>query len=180
MKYKHRLCLLLFSLMSFSSWAIDGVGPDQVTKSGNVTIEWDNPQDYTDVKSVSGKQGAYEVKVFKALTDNLAKVAKQTLRPDLKLELIVTNLDLAGDVQSTFGATPNDIRMVKPVFPPKISFSYSVLEGDKVIMVGDEKLTDLNFMNGLKKPNEKPLSYENAMLKSWLVNKVEPHLPTAN
>ncbi|WP_299491339.1 DUF3016 domain-containing protein [uncultured Shewanella sp.] len=180
MKYKHLLCLVLFSFMPFSIWAIDGVGADLVTKSGNVTIEWDSPQDYTDVKSVSGKQAAYEKRVFKALTDNLAKVAQQTLSPDLRLELIVTNLDLAGDVQSTFGATPNDIRVVKPVFPPKIAFSYSVLEGDKVIMVGDEKLTDLNFMHGLKKPNEKSLSYENALLKSWLLTKVEPHLPSPN
>ncbi|MCL1124819.1 DUF3016 domain-containing protein [Shewanella surugensis] len=177
MKYKDLVYIVLLTFTSFLTWAIDGVGPDQVTKSGMVTIEWDNPEDYTDVKAVGGKQGAYEIRVFKALTDNLAKVAQQTLKPGLTLELIVTDLDLAGDVQSTFGATPNDIRVVKPVYPPRITFSYSVLEGDKVMMVGDEKLTDLNFMNGLKKPNEKSLSYENALLKSWLVTKVEPHLP---
>ena len=177
MKGKNLLYIALLTFSSFSTWAIDGVGPDQVTKSGMITIEWDNPQDYTDVKAVGGKQGPYETRVFKDLTDNLAKVAQQNLKSGLTLELIVTDLDLAGNVQSTFGATPNDIRVVKPVYPPRITFSYSVLEGDKVIMVGDEKLTDLNFMNGLKTPNQTSLHYENALFKSWLVTKVKPHLP---
>ena len=112
MKYKHLLPVLALALTSFTTFAIDNIGPNKMTKSGVITIEWDHPQNYSDVKAVGGRQGAYEVKVFQALTDNLAKVAKKTLKSGLTLELIVTNLDLAGDVQSTFGATPNDIRVV--------------------------------------------------------------------
>ncbi|SQH74949.1 conserved exported protein of unknown function [Shewanella benthica] len=154
----------------------DDVAGNPVTEHGVVKITWQDPKNFRDVKAVSDIQSRYEARTFATLTKGLDKAARKILKPEQKLELIVTDLDLAGDVRPTFGATMNDIRLVKDIYPPRITFSYSVLEGDKVVMVGNEKLTDMNFMHNIGRMNDKPLRYENKLLADWMKKTVEPKI----
>ncbi len=90
--------------------------------------------------------------------------------------MTVTDVDLAGDMRPTFGATADDLRVIKDLYPPRITFSYQVLENDKVIIAGDEKLSDMGFMSGIQSVNDKPFMYETKMLSDWLKKTVAPKL----
>ncbi|MCL1146496.1 DUF3016 domain-containing protein [Shewanella marinintestina] len=174
MKRKHILVASIFA--SSAVWAADDVVENPVTESGVVKVEWQDPSSFRDIRAASDIQSRFEKRTFDQITKNLNKEASRILEPEQKLELVVTDLDLAGDVRPTFGATPNDLRVVKDIYPPRITFSYKVLEGDKVIMAGDEKLTDMGFMYSINKMNDKPYRYENALLTSWLKKTVAPKL----
>ena len=174
MKVKY---ILVASLLASSSvWAVDEAIDNPITEDGVVKVEWQDPNSFRDVKSSGDIQSRYEKRTFEQLTKSLNKQAAKLLKPEQKLEMVVTDLDLAGDVRPTFGATTHDLRVVKNIYPPRITFSYKILQGDKVIMAGDEKLTDMNFMYSVNKMNDKPYRYENKMLESWLKKTVKPKL----
>ncbi len=173
-----KLTYILFAgvLTSTAVIAADETVENPVTEQGVVKIEWQDPKSFRDVKAVGDIQSRYEKRSFETLTKNLNKEASKTLKSEQKLEMLVTDLDLAGDVRPTFGATMNDIRLVEELYPPRITFSYKILEGDKVIMAGDEKLTDMGFMQRVGRASDKPMRYESKMLTDWLKKTVEPKL----
>jgi len=168
--------LLAGVLTSTAVIAADETIENPVTEQGLVKIEWQDPKSFRDVKAVGDIQSRYEKRTFETLTKNLNKEASKTLKSEQKLEMLVTDLDLAGDVRPTFGATMNDIRLIEELYPPRITFSYKLLEGDKVIMAGDEKLTDMGFMQRVGRASDKPMRYESKMLSDWLKKTVEPKL----
>jgi hypothetical protein len=179
MNLKHILVaglLLSGSMLSGSTWAADEVVANPITESGIVKVEWQDPKSFRDVKASGDIQSRFENRTFEALTKNLNKEAAKILKPNQKLEMVVTDLDLAGDVRPTFGVTTNDLRVVKDIYPPRITFSYKVTEGEHVIIVGDEKLTDLGFMHSIHKANNKTNRYENALLTSWLKETIKPKI----
>ncbi|MCE9685863.1 DUF3016 domain-containing protein [Shewanella sp. AS16] len=176
MKSTNPLKLLLIGglLATGAVTAGEAMPESPVTEDGVVSITWQNPKDYTDIRSANMKKSRYERQLFETLTHNLNKEASKLLKPGQQLRMTVTNLDLAGDMRPTFGATPNDIRVVKPVYPPRMSFSYQILEGEQVIMAGDEKLTDLGFMDSMPHISNKPYMYETKMLNDWLDKTLKP------
>lgn len=172
---KFQSLLLVGALVSLNL-AAEEVKENPVTETGVVKITWQDVDSYRDVKAVGDIQSRYELRVFETLTKNLNKSAEKTLKPTQKLEMVVTDLDLAGDVRPTFGATPNDIRLIEDIYPPRMTFSYQVLEGDQVIIAGDEKLRDMSFMHTVGTMNDRLLRYESKMLSNWLKKSVEPKL----
>ncbi len=168
--------MLSGSVVTTSAMATDEAVENPITEDGIVKVEWQDPKSFRDVKASGDIQSRFEARTFKELTKNLNKEAARILKPNQKLEMVVTDLDLAGDVRPTFGATTNDLRVVKDLYPPRITFSYKIIEGEQVIIAGDEKLTDLNFMYTVNKTNSRPNRYENALLTSWLKDTVAPKI----
>lgn len=169
--------LLLASVLSCSAvWAADEAKTDPVTENGVVKIVWQNPKDFRDIKSSGEIQSRYEKRLFDTLTTNINKEAAKVLKPNQKLEMTVTDVDLAGDMRPTFGATADDLRVIKEIYPPRMTFSYQVLENDKVIITGDEKLSDMGFMTGIQPITDKPFMYETEMLRDWLKKTIAPKL----
>lgn len=169
--------LLLAGVLSCSAaWAADEAPVDPVTEDGVVKIVWQSPKDYRDIKSSGELQSRYEKRLFETLTENINKEAAKILKPNQKLEMTITDVDLAGDMRPTFGATANDLRIIKDIYPPRMTFSYQVMENDKVIIAGDEKLSDMGFMGGIQYLNDKPFMYETKMLTEWLKKTIAPQL----
>ncbi|MGI2092892.1 DUF3016 domain-containing protein [Shewanella oncorhynchi] len=169
--------LLLAGVLSCSAaWAADEAPVDPVTEDGVVKIVWQSPKDYRDIKSSGELQSRYEKRLFETLTENINKEAAKILKQNQKLEMTITDVDLAGDMRPTFGATANDLRIIKDIYPPRMTFSYQVMENDKVIIAGDEKLSDMGFMGGIQSLNDKPFIYETKMLTEWLKKTIAPQL----
>ncbi|MBT1444163.1 DUF3016 domain-containing protein [Shewanella sp. JM162201] len=174
MKYSMILVAGLF--VAGSTMAADDASTNPVTEDGSVKITWQEPKKFRDVKSSGEVQSRYENRMFETLTKELNKQASKSLKANQKLELVVTDVDLAGDVRPTFGATANDLRIVKEIYPPRMTFSYQVLDGDQVVIAGDEKLSNLNFMNDIRPVNDKPFMHESRLLTQWFDKQVAPKL----
>ena len=147
-----------------------------ITETGIVKVEWLEPDNYNDIKASNELQSRFENRFFETMTKNINKQAEKTLKPNQKLEMQVSNVDLAGDMRPTFGATTGDLRVVKELYPPKMTFTYQILEDNKVIISGDEKLTDMSFLSRISRINERPFSAETTMLNDWLKRTVAPQL----
>lgn len=169
--------LLLAGVLSCSAvWAADEVKSDPVTEDGIVKIVWQNPKGFRDIESSGEIQSRYETRLFETLTKNVNKEALKILKQNQKLEITVTDVDLAGDMRPTFGATTNDMRIVTDIYPPRMTFSYQVLENGKVIIAGDEKLADMSFLSNVQSQTDKPFMHETEMLTDWLKKNIAPKL----
>ena len=77
----------------------------------------------------------FEQKTFDTLTANLSKSVAKVLHPDQKVELVVTDLDLAGDVRPTFGATMN-----------RLEYASDNLASSKVVSaISRDRIEDTNY-----------------------------------
>ena len=171
-----RVLILAGMLTASSVMAADEKVENPVTQDGVVSITWQSPDKYSDIESTGERQSRFEQRAFDSITENLAKLADKVLTHGEQLQLTVTNLDLAGDVRPTFGASANDIRVLKDIYPPKITFSYRVNKGQEVILSGDEELRDLNYLGGIQPRRQESFMYENQMLKQWFNKTIAPQL----
>lgn len=147
-----------------------------LTYDGNVAIVWQDPAKYSDIEATVGLQSKFEKYLFSELTDELGQMANQSLAKDQQLDLLVTNVDLAGDVQPTFGGAADDVRIVTDLYPPKISFDYVLRQNGKVIKSGTEKLDNMSFLFGIQPITSQPFPYERDLLTKWFKQTIKPAL----
>ncbi|GAA5191504.1 DUF3016 domain-containing protein [Ferrimonas gelatinilytica] len=159
----------LFSLV-FCAGVAAQEAPEWPTQDGVVTVIWQQPEEYADVRTGSGLQSRYQNHVFATLGKELQKSVTPLLQEGQQARFVVTDLDLAGDVRPSFGAASSDIRIVKSIYPPRIKFSYSIVGPDgQVVALGEEDLRDMGFDSrpATRHQNE-ALRYEIRMLDEWV------------
>ncbi|MGB0892874.1 MAG: DUF3016 domain-containing protein [Parashewanella sp.] len=149
------------------------------TSSGAVTILWQHPDKFRDIEASNQLQTKFQQRIFDTLTKALNKSASKVLTQDQKLSLTVTDVDLAGEVRPTFGASPDDIRIVKDLYPPRINFSYVVTQDGNEIISGTEKLRDLGFLDRIHPALDRPFSYETSLLTTWVKRVLTPKIESA-
>jgi len=141
-------------------------------QKNQVEVIFDHPEKFTDVKdsqfaSEKGRDGYLGV-----LKDYLQERAPRYLGEGQMLTLTFTDIDMAGDFEPWRGAEYNDVRIVKDIYPPRMNFSFKLMDAaGAVVKEGQEKLIDMSFqMNASPINNNDSLRYEKAMIDNWLRN----------
>jgi len=137
-------------------------------KASNVTVSFHESDKFTDAGSSMG--GGTDTYYLELLQQHLQESAGRRLAPGQKLEVTITDVDLAGDFVPGRSASDNDIRIVREIYIPRITLSFRLLDAEgQVVKEGQRKLSDMNFMNniGIIGRNE-PLFYDKALLTDWL------------
>lgn len=135
-------------------------------------ISWKKPDNYRDIESSNETQTRFQNKVFKQLENHLANLSKE-LPDGQKLWLTVTDVDLAGQVLPGYAHGINDsrnIRVIKSIDYPKISFSYYVTDATGTVLTsGKENLKDMNFQSNLhtKRLRKDAFNFEKQMITDW-------------
>jgi hypothetical protein len=137
--------------------------------NGAATVTWSNPEAYKDVMSSNGSQEEFMASTFHELETSIQEMAS-SLPDGQKLEMVITDVDLAGDVKLTGArAQHQDVRVVKDIYPARISFSYRLLDSSgKTLKEGNEKLKSRSTSaSTMRTSSNGPLEIEKRMLKSW-------------
>ncbi|MDC0602252.1 DUF3016 domain-containing protein [Aliiglaciecola sp.] len=151
----------------------------------DVDITWENPKKFRDVQPTMQSRAKFRAQTFERLEKYMNKLA-EGLPEGQTLAITVTNLDLAGRVwPSSFvglGSGGSEVRLIKSVDIPRITFSYKLVDSDgTVIQEAEEvKLKDMGFQtrhNPFFKSES--LRYEKNMLRRWF-NDEFPSLVASN
>lgn len=167
---KTMLPILLGVLLTTNAWA-----SQQTT---TVKVNWQNPEKYSDIRPSSGTKKAYQKRVISAFDKIWADLAAK-LPAGHSLLVTVKDLDLAGDVNPMYRIDHSDIRVVKEIYFPRMTFDYQLLDsnGQVVLAEQDVKIKDMGFMNsspiGL---GSTEFVYEKQMLKNWFQKTLTPKL----
>ena len=86
------------------------------------------------------------------------------------LELTITDIDMAGDVQPWRNRHNQDIRYVESIYPPRMKFSYVLRDANGTELAsGEESIRDLSFDLRVRPISmNEPFRYELEMLTDWV------------
>ena len=134
------------------------------------TVTYVEPDRFTDVPFAPWERE----RVLKELTAHFEKLAA-SLPPGQELKVEVLDLDLAGQVKPNFRGG-QDLRVMNGGADwPHMHLRYSITEGGKVIKSGEEKLSNMQYLNRMNQyGNNELLRYEKQMLDDWLKQIVAP------
>ncbi|MDU0352912.1 DUF3016 domain-containing protein [Paraglaciecola aquimarina] len=143
----------------------------QTAALAKVEVTWTEPDKYSDIKdSFSGYQTTKD-DAFYNIEKELNRLAKK-LPDGYLLKLEVTDLDLAGETHS------RNIRVVRHMFPPRIKFTYQLLDGgDNVLLEKQENIRDTSFMNGVSlRHKNQAFGFEKQLVEDWFKDSFTDYL----
>jgi hypothetical protein len=103
------------------------------------------------------------------LRAHLADRAARLLPQDERLEVRITDVDMAGDFEPWTGSR-DDIRIFRAVDAPRIDLTFRLLGSDgRVRQEGERRLADTSYLTGgdVRSSND-PLRFEKALLDRWM------------
>ena len=138
-------------------------------QDSRVSVVFAHPERYADLRlsCVSGEADA------RALTSELERflqeAAARRVPAGQRLEITVTNIDMAGDIQSWRGPGRCDDRIMTDVYPPRIDLQFRLLgAGGAETRAGSRHLRDSNYLTHAAPVTADHLRYEKALLLDWL------------
>lgn len=136
--------------------------------AGDVKVNWQNPEKYTDIRPTNETRADFQVRVFKELDQVFTDMAKK-LPDHTQWNVTVTDLDLAGDVNPLYFRGGHEIRIVKDLYWPRMNLSYTLTdEQGKVLASGTEEIKDMGFLMRSTIPSgNTAFQFEEQMLWDW-------------
>jgi hypothetical protein len=150
-------------MLTLPAWA------DEPASSGPVSVEFVNPEKFTDIKVGFLRTNVDNNSHLRALRRHLERRAATYIGPGQVLHIAVTDIDLAGDHTPQSNPALLDIRTVSNLYPPRINLNYTLSDAlGAVVRSGEARLQDLGFDIGSGGNVSDPLRFEKRMLDKWL------------
>jgi hypothetical protein len=139
--------------------------------AARITVLFEHPEKFTDVKDsfVGTDKGRDdllgEIKQF------IESRASSCMREDQCLEIKFTDIDLAGDFEPSHGPGFDRVRLMKGVYPPRLTFEFKLTDATgRVLSQGKRRLTDQTYQMRLLRPGSEDdsLRYEKDLLIDWM------------
>ena len=144
-----------------------GAAPAQTLARAEVNFF--EPQKFTDVRD--SYMGDYERTTYlESIRDHVLEKAKYYVPDGHTLSVTFTDIDMAGDFEPWRGPRFDDIRIVKDIYPPRITLAFRLTDAEgNVVKEGRRELRDLSFMMKINMSfRDDPVRHEKALLDDWL------------
>ncbi|ALU43306.1 DUF3016 domain-containing protein [Pseudoalteromonas rubra] len=137
--------------------------------AGEANVTWRDFNDYRDVVPANESKAGYHKRIASQFEKHLSKLMAKA--PDgYQLNITFDDIDLAGDVRFSM----HDIRIVKPIFFPRLKISYTLTDNNGAIVAqAQEKvLKDLSFMDRVRTGRDSEFYYDKRLLSAWYKNEI--------
>ncbi len=136
-----------------------------------VSVVFVKPESFTDAgySKTERSSPAILLQLQRFLVDTGARWLPESMR----LEIKITDVDLAGDFELFHGPEFDHVRVNKSIYPPRIALEFRVVDAsEQTVKEGKRQLTDLDYQLRVDYPREDPLRYEKEILRDWLRNEL--------
>jgi len=134
-----------------------------------VGITFVQAENYTDCKDEYTDSGRAREHILAELQGAFEKLAPRYVAEGQRLEIKVTDVDLAGDFEPWRNLGYEDIRYMRDIYPPRMELEFRLIGADgKVVREGKRKLRQLGYMMTASFPSWDPLRYDKEMLRDWM------------
>jgi hypothetical protein len=156
-----------FSAIAFLLLSGCAVSAPQDESVSRVSVSFVDPEKFTDARRA--ELAPTSAGVLRELEKFLIETGGRYLPETMKLNIQVTDIDLAGDFELFRGPQADQVRITKGLYPPRIMLEFEVIDGAAtVVRSGKRDLTDINYQLRSVYPREDYLRYEKDMLRDWL------------
>lgn len=145
---------------------------DTASKAAPRTIViFDHPENFTDVKDGYVPSDKGRDSILSRIREFLVSRADLLLPEGYRMTVTFSDIDLAGEFEPWHGVQWENVRIIKPIYPPALKFNYSVTDpSGKVVKEGSENIRDMAFQMRLLTPYDGStdnLAYEKDILNDW-------------
>ncbi len=135
--------------------------------AGQARVTWQEPDGYTDIREGNDLRDSFRQTLFRDFELLFADLAKQ-LPDGCMLDITVTDVDLAGEVNPMHFGLWQDIRVIKALYWPRMSFDYKLTDSTGQMLVsGHEDIKDMAFFDRGVQRRLTRFSFEERMLRDW-------------
>ncbi|CCQ11139.1 hypothetical protein PALB_20130 [Pseudoalteromonas luteoviolacea B = ATCC 29581] len=139
--------------------------------AAEVKVEWKEFKEYRDVYPSNEARGGFHKRVAAQFERHLNKLAEK-LPEKYALSVRFDEVDLAGDVHVGI----NEIRVVKPIYFPRLTISYELKDasGNSVVKAEQVQLKDMAFMERSRFGADEAFFYDKRLLTDWFDDTLVP------
>jgi hypothetical protein len=165
---------LLLALAGCASTGATGMlaadAPRALPESGPVSVHWNDPETFTEVRLSSNRWAASEGNWLQELAQYMRKRAQQKLAPGEHLDLTIVDIDRAGQYEPWHSIDMQNVRIIRDQYPPRMTVQFRRVDANGAVLAeGERKLTDLAFLlHASPISDTDPLRYEKRMIDTWL------------
>ncbi|WP_258808292.1 DUF3016 domain-containing protein [Pseudidiomarina sp. CB1] len=141
--------------------------------AAEVKVEWKDVDSYRDIEAVNDIQSRFEKQIMDGLTEHW-KALGAKLPDDHKLTVTMTDLDIAGRVEPTYGsAASSHMRILDDISYPAMSFAFTYTDanGNVIAEDADVRLKDMGANSGTMRSavrsGRDALFYEKRLMDGW-------------
>lgn len=159
----------------------DPQAPRALPAEGPVQVQWTDPAQFTELRYSRNRWDAQRGDWVEDLAEHLRKQASKQLPEGQKLEVTITDIKRAGDYEPWHGPRLDDVRIMRDIYPPRISLQFTLTDANgQVIDQGERKLSDTGYLLNSSLPsNTDPLRYEKRLLNDWVRRELQSDRSTA-
>jgi hypothetical protein len=159
MKVCARSCFITYLPMVFLL-AVSCATAKPVTESASlVSVSFIAPEKFTDARR-AGLQPTSSA-VLHELERFLIDTGAPYMAANMKLNIRVTDIDLAGDFELFRGPQADQVRITRGLYPPRIALQFELIDRtEEIIKSGKRNLTDIDYQLRSVYPRDDYLRYE--------------------
>ena len=156
-----------FSTIAFLLLSGCAVSAPEDEAVSRVSVSFVDPEKFTDSRRAELQPTSSGV--LGELEKFLIAAGTRYVPESMKLNIWVTDVDLAGDFELFRGPQADQVRITKGLYPPRIMLEFEIIDGAAaVVRSGKRDLTDINYQLRSVYPREDYLRYEKDILRDWL------------
>jgi hypothetical protein len=141
--------------------------------ASRVSVAFIEPEKFTDARRAELEPTSSAT--LREFEKFLIETAARYVPEDMRLNIRVTNIDLAGDFELFRGPQADHVRIVKGLYPPHVVLEFELVDGAaKVVKTGKRDLTDIDYQLRSVHPREDYLRYEKNLLRDWMREEFSP------
>lgn len=149
----------------------DPDAPRSLPEQGPVNVRWENPANFSEIRYSHNSAESRRGNWVEELAEHLRKKAAMRLPAGERLDVNITDIELAGDFEPWRGVQFHDTRFMREIYPPRITLTFTRTDATgAVVAQGERTLTDSGFLmgEGTAGYRNEPLRYERNMIDRWL------------
>ncbi len=138
-------------------------------QAAEVKVEWQDLNKFTDVRPSNDTKTDFQIRLVKEFDGIFASLGKR-LPDNYTLIINIKDMDLAGDVRPFYRSSLHDIRVMREIYWPRMSFDYELKDplGNSLVKASQE-LNDMAYLNRINFAHNSEFKYEEQMLRDWVL-----------
>lgn len=141
-----------------------------IPERGLVAVTWTDPAQFSEIRFTRDRFDAVRGDWVRKLALHLQKRAAKKLEEGERLEVEITDIDLAGEFEPERTSNFMSVRVLRDIYPPRIELKFTRFDAQgQVVAEGERKLRDLSYLTHIPMANRNDsLRYEKRLLDDWL------------
>ena len=141
-------------------------GPQGASR-GTIAVTFENPEKFTDLKMDRMPRERERQSLLAELRETLEREAPRRLPAGTRLEVTITDVDMAGEFEPQHGVNLANVRIVRDMYPARINLSFRLSDASgKTLKEGTRKL--VSSFTTAEPMRTDHLKREKDLLEEWL------------